>query len=116
MNRIDITKLGRRELIKLSMMAATARLVGNRSAWGATGSCIDQTPMDIEVFNGIGVGTEAFPTSPFILNPFSEPLPIPRAMLPGYRRPDGNLAPAAPDAWTVRTCAYGNNTVSRPSP
>src|SRR5947209_5019175 len=116
MRRIDITKLDRRELIKLSLMAASATVIGGRRAFGATGSCIDQTPMDIEVFSGIGVGAEAFPTSPFVLNPFTDPLPIPRAMLPGYRTPEGELKPNAAYAWTVRTSAYGNNVISRPGP
>jgi hypothetical protein len=116
MRRIDITKLDRRELIKLSLMAASATVIGGSRSFGATGSCIDQTPMDIEVFSGIGVGAEAFPTSPFVLNPFTDPLPIPRAMLPGYRTPEGELKPNASFAWAVRTSAFGTNMICRPGP
>src|SRR5512140_2476074 len=93
--------LSRRNLLGLGI-ASGAALVGRR-AWGACPpGFIDQTPMDIALANmGTGVSGEAFPTSPFILNPFNDPLPIPKAMSPGWRQPDGTLTPNATNAWTV---------------
>ncbi|NLF32952.1 MAG: LEPR-XLL domain-containing protein, partial [Planctomycetes bacterium] len=39
---------------------------------------------------------EIMPTSPFIVNPFIDPLVIPEALEPGWRLPDGTLAPDDP--------------------
>src|SRR5215472_10873548 len=109
MKRPDITKLSRRELIQLSLMAGGATLLGGARAWGQ--ACIDQTPQDIDVVTGL-TAIEVFPTSPFILNPFTDPLVIPSAMQAGYRQPDGTLTPNSTDAWTVRTSAFGSNIIS----
>jgi FtsP/CotA-like multicopper oxidase with cupredoxin domain len=113
MKKPDITKLSRRELIKLSLMAGSATLIGGGRAWGQV--CVDQTPQDIDIVTGL-TALEVFPTSPFILNPFVDALPIPSAMSPGYRQPDGTLTPNSPDAWTVRTSAFGSNVISPPGP
>ena len=116
MSKLDITKLSRRELIKLSMMCGAAIAVPGGRAWAQSCSgFIDQTPHDIEIVTGL-TPIEVFPTSPFILAPFTDALPIPSAMLPGYRQPDGTLTPNAPDAWRVRTSAFGSNVVLPPSP
>ena len=80
-NHLDYTKLSRRELFQLSLMSAGATLIGGRRAWGQTGVCIDQVPHDIDVVTGLSA-IEVFPTSPFILSPFTDPLPIPSAMRP----------------------------------
>jgi FtsP/CotA-like multicopper oxidase with cupredoxin domain len=115
MNKPDITKLSRRELIKLSLMCGAALAVPG-GAWAQ--SCagfVDQTPHDIDLVTGL-TPIEVFPTSPFILGPFTDPLPIPTSMIPGYRQPDGTLTPNAPDAWRVRTSAFGSNVVLPPSP
>jgi FtsP/CotA-like multicopper oxidase with cupredoxin domain len=108
-------KWTRRDLIKLGFMSGAATLIGGRSAWGQ--SCVDQTPMDISLAEtGCGV-IEEFPVSPFILNPFRDMLPIPQALRPGYRQPDGTLDPAAADAWTVRILNGRNQRViSAPGP
>ena len=45
---------------------------------------------------------EQMPTSPFIVSPFIDPLVIPTALAPGWREPDGTLAPDDPAAWSVR--------------
>jgi FtsP/CotA-like multicopper oxidase with cupredoxin domain len=116
-------KLSRRDLIKLGAMSGAATLIGSR-AWAQT--CIDQTPMPIDqaINTSCGVGGEAMPLSPFILNPFQEELPGStfnplNAMRPGWRRwtgqPGGSLEPNATDAWTVRTPGSGSLT-SPPSP
>ena len=59
------------------------------------------------------------PVSPLILTPFadtaSNQLPIPKALRPGWRRPDGTLDPNASDAWTVRESGFGPGIV-RPGP
>src|SRR5690349_21389168 len=115
MSKFDITKMNRRQLIKLSMMCGAGMLVP-RGLWAQSCSgFIDQTPQDIDIVTGL-TANEVFPTSPFILSPFTDPLPIPQAMLPGYRQPDGTLTPNAPDAWRVRTSAFGSNVVLPPSP
>jgi FtsP/CotA-like multicopper oxidase with cupredoxin domain len=82
-------RLSRREVLRIGAMAGGAGLVGARRAF----ACVDQTPIDIALAE-TGCGTiEVFPTSPFILNPFTQPLPIPQAYLPGYRLPDGTRVP-----------------------
>ena len=105
----------RRTLINLGLATGAAALT--RKALGA--SCngfVDQTPFDISLaHNGLGVLNEAFPTSPFILNPFTDPLVIPQAMRPGYRQQDGTLTPNASNAWTCRTSAFGAG-ISHPGP
>ena len=116
MSKLDINKLSRREMIKLGLMCGATMVGGPTLAWAQTCSgFIDQTPQDIDLVTGL-TAIEVFPTSPFILSPFTDPLPIPEAMLPGYRQPDGTLTPSAPDAWMVRTSAFGNNRVLPPSP
>jgi FtsP/CotA-like multicopper oxidase with cupredoxin domain len=115
MNKPEKNKLSRRELIKLSMLCG-AGLLAPRAMWAQSCSgFLDQTPQDIDLVTGL-TAIEVFPTSPFILSPFTDPLPIPSAMLPGYRQPDGTLTPNDPDAWMVRTSAFGNNRVLPPSP
>ncbi len=53
---------------------------------------------------------EVMPTSPFIVSPFIDPLVIPAALAPGWRAPDGNLAPNDPAAWSVRETQYAGAT------
>jgi FtsP/CotA-like multicopper oxidase with cupredoxin domain len=121
--------LTRRELLRLGLLSGGVTLLGARTALAKGGktpapapACIDQTMQSIDIFTGSGVGGEAFPTSPFILQPFGQELPGSTfnpypALRPGYRRPDGTLAPAgASDAWTVRTSAFGKNIVVKPGP
>src|SRR5512146_679976 len=122
MNKFNFNKLSRRELIKLSFMAGGATLLGGRRAWGQQCSgFIDQTPVPFETSTGLSA-IEVFPTSPFILNPFTDELPIPSAMQPGYRQPDGALTPNSSDAWTVREWfnadqkKWYSNLVCAPSP
>jgi FtsP/CotA-like multicopper oxidase with cupredoxin domain len=115
MSKLDINKLSRRQMIRLGLLSGAA-MFGPRLTWAQQCSgFIDQTPQDIDLVTGL-TANEVFPTSPFILNPFTDPLPIPEAMLPGYRQPDGTLTPSAPDAWMVRTSAFGSNRVLPPSP
>src|SRR5690349_121327 len=108
MSKIDINKLSRRQMIRLGLLFGVA-IFGPRLTWVQT--ClgfIDQTLQDIDLVTGL-TANEVFFTSPFILNPFTDPLPIPEAMLLGYRQPDGTLTPNALDAWMVRTLAFKNN-------
>jgi FtsP/CotA-like multicopper oxidase with cupredoxin domain len=116
MNRSEV-RFTRRDMLRLSLMAGGASLIGGR-AWGQ--ACVDQTPVDIGdvAFTGCGVGTEPFPTSPFIMQPYTQPLPIPRALRPGWRHPDGTLAsPGDPNSWFVRkSVQFGDNTVVPPGP
>jgi FtsP/CotA-like multicopper oxidase with cupredoxin domain len=95
-------------------MAGGASMLGTR-AW--TQNCVDQTPTDIMNVADTGCGViekQPYKSSPFILSPFTDPLPCPpgsgppgankdlTVFRPGYRQPDGTLTPNAPDAWTVR--------------
>src|SRR5574341_1280143 len=103
-------QVSRREMLRLSAMAGMATLVGGGRAWADV--CADSSPIEIGdiSFTGCSVGGEQMPLSPFILDPYTQDLPIPRAMRPGWRRPDGELAPGAGEAWTVRIkngAAYG---------
>src|SRR5262245_3285100 len=74
--------VSRRELFRLSMMAGIATVVGAGRA--SAQSCLPEPPQPhpIEPGFGIGVGGEAFPTSPLILDPFTQELPVPKAMAP----------------------------------
>jgi FtsP/CotA-like multicopper oxidase with cupredoxin domain len=113
--RLDFSKLSRRELFKLSMMTGGATLIGARSALGQGITCtaLSQMPMPYDIENQTGlVAMEFFPTSPFILHPFSDALPVPTAMKPGYRQPDGTLA--NDDSWYTRTSALGSNKKCKP--
>ena len=47
---------------------------------------------------------EVMPVSPFILSPFRDKLPIPKAMAPGWR-PDPTL-PSGQTPWTVRRARF----------
>jgi FtsP/CotA-like multicopper oxidase with cupredoxin domain len=96
-------------------MAGGATLIGGQRLW-AQGPCVDQTPIDIELAETGLPALEVWPTSPFILNPFTDPLPVPSAMRPGYRQPDGTVTPNSSDCWTVRTSSFGNNLVCAPGP
>ncbi|MFL5421851.1 MAG: multicopper oxidase family protein [Myxococcales bacterium] len=101
-------------------MAGAAGLIGN-GARAAVSTCAagdqQQIPSIAEVaFSGCGVGGEAMATSPFIVNPFTQDLPIPKALRPGWRYPSGTLAaPGDANAWTVRTSQFGPGVV-QPGP
>jgi FtsP/CotA-like multicopper oxidase with cupredoxin domain len=115
-------QFSRRDLLRLGLISGGATLLGARSALAQVrGTCIDQTMQSINIFTGAGAGNEAVPTSPFILQPFTQEVPGStlnplNAMRPGWRRYNGMLAPTAPDAWTVRTSAFGKNIIMRPGP
>ncbi|HET9596268.1 MAG TPA: twin-arginine translocation signal domain-containing protein, partial [Anaeromyxobacteraceae bacterium] len=94
-------QLSRRDVMKYGAAAGAAGMFGK--AFAQT-TCVEPGPVDIAnvTFTGCGIG-ELFPVSPFITTPFIDALPVPAALRPGYRRPDGTLAPAnATDLWSVR--------------
>ena len=104
--------LSRRSLINIGLASGAAAAFARRAYGACPSGFLDQTPMDIALARmGAGVSGEAFPASPFILKPFNDPLPIPKAMSPGWRQPDGTLTPNATNAWTVRTSAFGAGLV-----
>ena len=109
--------LNRREVINLGIATGAATLIGRRAL-----GCVDQTPISIEeAMQTCSSIIENFPVSPFILNAFTQALPIPQNMLPGWRRNDGSpsglLDPSATDAWTVRVKNGANQSIiSRPGP
>ena len=81
MNTREQFKLTRRDLLRLSVLTGGATLIGSRAF---AQSCLNEPPQPhpIEPGFGIGVGGEAFPTSPFLLEPFTQALPVPTAMAP----------------------------------
>ncbi len=116
MNQRHLADLSRRDWFRLGL-TGTAALIGSRRAWGQSiPLCGEPGPQGLtELQTGLGVGGEAFPTSPFILEPFGEELPGSdlrplNAMRPGYRLPDGTLAPGAP--WYARKHWDGSHWVS----
>ncbi|HWR20436.1 MAG TPA: multicopper oxidase domain-containing protein, partial [Verrucomicrobiae bacterium] len=116
MNRPDFT-LTRRDLLRLSILTGGATLIGSRAAWALQDTCGQSSIEDIEqAVTTCGAGLEAMPISPLLLEPFTEDLPIPKALRPGWRRPDGNLDPYTPDAWTCRTSYSGSNNIVYPGP
>jgi FtsP/CotA-like multicopper oxidase with cupredoxin domain len=109
--------LTRRDLLRLSILTGGATLIGSRAAWALQDTCGQSSIEDIEqAVTTCGAGMEAMPISPLILSPFTEDLPIPKALRPGWRRDDGNLDPNALDAWTCRTSYFGSNGVVYPGP
>ncbi len=117
MKKFDLTKLSRRDLIRFSLMAGGAAL-GTKRAFGDTFvgcNALPPQPFDIDIQTGLGA-IEAFPMSPFIMNPFTDALPIPMALRPGYRQPENGSTPD----WFVRECVADGkivrNTVLKPGP
>ncbi|HXD19790.1 MAG TPA: multicopper oxidase domain-containing protein [Vicinamibacterales bacterium] len=86
MTHNDFLRLSRRELLRLG----GAALVGSvaRPAWADTrmsSSCVEPRPPVLDILQGAcagGEAVEAYPTSPFILYPFTELLPIPKPLAP----------------------------------
>jgi FtsP/CotA-like multicopper oxidase with cupredoxin domain len=103
----DSKKFTRRDILKIGAAggaAATTGLYAGRARAQTAGICADTAPIGIAGARATGCTIDAdfFPTSPFILNPFTDPLPVPRALRPGYRNPDGTLSGGSASDWTVR--------------
>src|SRR3954469_9105601 len=82
METLDRVRLTRRDMLKLS--------AGGAGMFALTAS-------GLAVTRGFGAGSgnlylEAFPTSPLILSPFNDPLPIPKALAP--------IAKSVVDTWS----------------
>jgi FtsP/CotA-like multicopper oxidase with cupredoxin domain len=94
------TQFSRRDMLKLGAAGGAATLFGK--AYGQ--ACADTTPIAIGdvAATGCALDADLFPTSPFILTPFIDPMPIPQAFRPGYRNPDGTLSGGGPQDWSVR--------------
>jgi FtsP/CotA-like multicopper oxidase with cupredoxin domain len=108
----------RRYMLKLGAASGAATLLGGKARADV---CVDNEmidPMSDREFTGCSVGGEPMATSPLIVRPFEDPLPIPQALRPGWRYPDGSLAAAGdPNAWFVRkSMQFGNDTVVAPGP
>jgi FtsP/CotA-like multicopper oxidase with cupredoxin domain len=76
MDRRHSLQLNRRDLFKLSGGILLGSVGALRPSWASA-----QIPIEAAT-TGCGVGAEPFPTSPFILNPFTDPLPIPEPLAP----------------------------------
>ncbi len=99
MDRGNVT---RRDWLKYTGLSSAALAVGGKAAWAATCGP-DQTPVEVHTVENTGCGLrEEMPLSPLILNPFTEALPVPKALAPGWRRSDGTHDPNASDAWYCR--------------
>src|SRR5512144_1339809 len=68
--------LTRRELLKIGAMTGAAAVVG--------GAAVRPAPVAAQTFPSCGLPPvpEPYPTSPLILRPLTDPLPIPRALGP----------------------------------
>ena len=73
MARLNRVRLTRRDMLKLS--------AGGAGVFALTASGL-AVPRGFGSGGGGSVYIEAFPTSPLILSPFNDPLPIPKAMAP----------------------------------
>jgi FtsP/CotA-like multicopper oxidase with cupredoxin domain len=102
MDRGNALKLTRRQMLKYGALSGAAAAVGGKAAWAAT--CTDQTPTEIHMVQNTGCGMrEEMPVSPLVLQPFTDPLPVPKAMKPGWRQVDGTLQPHdASNSWYCR--------------
>jgi|tagenome__1003787_1003787.scaffolds.fasta_scaffold20983076_2 FtsP/CotA-like multicopper oxidase with cupredoxin domain len=110
------TNFTRRDVLRAGALSGAAGMV-TKQAWAQ--ACVDQQPIPISdlSFTGCGVDGEPMATSPFIVQPYKDPLPIPRAMRPGWRYPNGTLAaPGDPNAWTVRKSVQFGAGVVLPGP
>ncbi|HET8539982.1 MAG TPA: multicopper oxidase domain-containing protein [Anaeromyxobacter sp.] len=105
----------RRDMLKLGLAAGGAVAVGQR----VLAQCVDSTPIPLHeyLYPGCNYTPEDMPVSPFIVQPYVDPLPIPKTMRPGWRRPDGTLVEGTgvyradgiypdPEAWSVRKSAF----------
>lgn len=112
-------RYNRRELLRIGALSGAGTVIASRRSWAQV--CVDQTPTDIEnvAFTGCGIDGEPMATSPFIVNPYQQDLPIPQALRPGYRTADllAPLAGPTDTKWLVRkSVQFGNNTVVPPGP
>ena len=91
MERQEFNRLSRRELLKYGGAALMIGYGGLRATPASAGA--GAAPQAF----GCGVGGEPFPTSPLILNPFTDALPIPRALAPSnpldWKDDVGNTVP-----------------------
>jgi FtsP/CotA-like multicopper oxidase with cupredoxin domain len=126
-------KLTRRDLVRLGLMTGGAGLIGSK-AW----ACIDPTPFPYNSPTDIGnvadttCGIQEFQpytSSPFILNPFTDPMPCPpgcgspganalyTCFRTGYRQTDGTLLPPSSSDWQVRIKnGFNQSVISVPGP
>jgi FtsP/CotA-like multicopper oxidase with cupredoxin domain len=93
----------RRDMLKLFGVGGASTLVGGKAL---ANLCPTDPPLfqvhQVENFN-CDVGAELMPMSPFIVEPYKDPLPVPRTQRPGWTTLDGTTLPVDhPDAWTVR--------------
>ncbi|HEY5913636.1 MAG TPA: hypothetical protein VJA21_23865, partial [Verrucomicrobiae bacterium] len=93
----ESTQFSRRQMLKTLGLCGGAAIVGPGLLHGPRAVAGLLPPN-----TGIGVGGEPFPTSPLILNPFTDELPIPKA-----------LAPSDPTQWKNR---YGSSCPPGPGP
>src|ERR1043165_9272667 len=103
----------RRDLIKAGAVGGAGTLIGKGAQPQV--AAIDQPPIPIKeiAFTTCGVGAEPVATSPFITQPFTQEMPIPEALRPGWRDGKGGIItdPTDPRAWTVRKSQFGAGKV-----
>ncbi len=92
-NLMAMRRINRRTFLKLAGVAAGTVALGGISLKPAIGTLSTTTDCGIKEY-------QPYVTSPFIVTPFIDPLPIPQTMKPGYR------AVAGEAAWTCRWSRY----------
>ena len=107
----------RRDLVKLGLMSGAATLIGSR--------VLRPTPAFAQATTCAGQDViEVFPTSPLILDPFTDELPIPQPLVPTNPAdwPEGsNYGPPNPQTGGVQDCdgelhQLGCGAVGSPAP
>jgi FtsP/CotA-like multicopper oxidase with cupredoxin domain len=114
-------KFNRRDMLKITAAGGAASWYAKAYGQAALAApvCKDTVPVDIDTADNTTCPIDAdfFPTSPFILTPFVDPLPVPTALKPGYRNPDGAITPGRRGDWTVREKnGASGRTISVPGP
>ncbi|HWI41587.1 MAG TPA: twin-arginine translocation signal domain-containing protein, partial [Verrucomicrobiae bacterium] len=91
-------EVSRRSFLKIGMASSAATVVG------ANALRADKVLAALPPDNPKAKILENFPTSPFIVNPFIDPMPQPKAMRTGWR-PDPTVT-GLQTPWTVRRSAF----------
>jgi len=87
------TELGRREMLKLTAAGGAAVAA---AATAVTAAAPGRAEAQVATCSGLNA-IEAFPVSPLILRPFTDPLPVPKALAP--------IDPAVVATWTNKPSA-----------
>jgi len=96
-NKINTNQFSRRDFLKLGLAGTAAATVAGSKMFHAFSKAQAATTSY----------TEVFPTSPLILSPFSDELPIPKALAP-VQKSDVDTWQSPPDSGYGQQTSYGN--------